>query len=40
MDVGLEGVLLTIHIYPFTQSMVPYPGDEEFFLARYALDRG
>jgi hypothetical protein len=30
MDVGLEGVLLTSHFYPFTQSMVPYSGDHEF----------
>jgi hypothetical protein len=29
MDVGLEGVLLTTFLYPFTRSMVPYSGDEE-----------
>jgi hypothetical protein len=29
MDVGLEGVLLTSHIYSCTQSMVPYSGDNE-----------
>jgi hypothetical protein len=29
MDVGLEGVLLTTYIYPFTRSMVPYSGDGE-----------
>ena len=33
MGVGLKGVLLTSHIYPYTQSMVPYSGDEEFCLA-------
>jgi hypothetical protein len=29
MGVGLEGVLLTSHLYPCTQSMVPYSGDNE-----------
>jgi hypothetical protein len=29
MGVGPEGVLLTSHLYPCTQSMVPYPGDNE-----------
>jgi dTDP-4-dehydrorhamnose 3,5-epimerase-like enzyme len=33
--VGLKGALLTSHIYPCTQSMVPYSGDEEF---RWAWD--
>jgi hypothetical protein len=33
MGVGLEGVLLTSHLYPFTQSMVPYSGDEDFCLS-------
>lgn len=33
MGVGLEVVLLTSHLYPCTQSMVPYSGDEEFCLA-------
>jgi dTDP-4-dehydrorhamnose 3,5-epimerase-like enzyme len=33
MGVGLEGVPLTSHPYPCTQSMVPYSGDEEFCLA-------
>jgi len=33
MGVGLKGVLLTSHIYPCTQSMVPYSGDKEFRLA-------
>jgi hypothetical protein len=32
MGVGLEGLLLTRHLYPFAQSMVPYSGDEEFCL--------
>jgi dTDP-4-dehydrorhamnose 3,5-epimerase-like enzyme len=30
MGVGLKGVPLTSHIYPYTQSMVPYSGDKEF----------
>jgi hypothetical protein len=30
MGVGLEGILLTSHIYACTQSMVPYSGDNEF----------
>jgi len=30
MGVGLKGLLLTSHIYPYTQSMVPYSGDKEF----------
>ena len=29
MDVGPDGVLLTTFLYPFTESMVPYPGDNE-----------
>jgi hypothetical protein len=28
--VGLEGILLTSHIYSCTQSMVPYSGNDEF----------
>ena len=35
---GLEGILLTKHLYSFTQSMVPHSGDEEFCLSR--SDRG
>jgi hypothetical protein len=34
MGVGLKVVLLTSHLYPRTQSMVPYSGDKEFCLAR------
>lgn len=30
IGVGLEGILLTSHIYSCTQSMVPYLGDDEF----------
>jgi hypothetical protein len=33
MDVGLQSVLLTSHLYSCTQSMVPYSGDEEFCLS-------
>ena len=32
MDVGLEGVLLTRHLYSLPSRMVPYSGDEEFCL--------
>jgi hypothetical protein len=41
--VGPDRVLLTTLLYPFTRSMVPHSGDEEFFLILIrpgAIDHG